>query len=198
MRPCGREAQIFTKGRTSHGGAPAKNDVAGRRISPRNRVHRCFFVRKGYLHDRICTCQCVGRWSISLYEEWLSMKKPIQTCTTILLAVACTLLLSMVSCSDGGSSSSNSDATTLSLAGTWYCDWNTSTYVFTDTEYSISITRNGATEVIEKGTYSLSSLVFTTNKTYPDVKKTDWSYTLKTDNGKTVFTYDMYLALTKQ
>lgn len=132
------------------------------------------------------------------------MKSAKITCMTILLAaVSFALILSMASCSNGSSSSSsdsNSDSIATSLVGTWKGSLSgfEYTYVFTETEYTVTVTYNGETKDGEKGTYTIDDRAFTTNETYPNTKTTRWAYTLKTENGKSVFTYDLYYVLTKQ
>ncbi len=123
------------------------------------------------------------------------------------LVMAVVALLTFSSCSQsssGGSDSSSGSGSAATsptvLNGTWKYTWGgiDYTYVFTDTTYEVTTTYNGESKLAEKGTYSITDLVFTTNQTYPATKTTDWTYTLETVDGKQVFTYNLYNEMTKQ
>lgn len=115
------------------------------------------------------------------------------------LVMAVVALLAFSSCSQSSSGGSDDDTTTTALTGTWTRSMSgfDYSYVYTDTTYEITVTYGGTSQVAEKGTYTLTSKVFTTNETYPVTKTTDWYYTLETVAGKQVFTYDLN-PMTKQ
>ncbi len=85
-------------------------------------------------------------------------------------------------------------ATGPNLVGTWKCDVNDYTfiYTFTATAYTVDVIRNNqTTSGVKRGTYVFVN-GFKMTQTYPSASETTWSYTYTEENGVERFNYCNY------